>query len=524
MTDARGRLTRRSRGTLALFGGAALATMAWPGPAGADTSLGGYSGVAQAEVIRIQIFDPTIPIPADPGKPQIDGGIGYAKSSADTGPVTRATASYLWPGDVIGDGFGQLAGNDKAQYMIQVNSRYPETASAPAKNTAQLTNGNGMTTSTDGFHTKATVTGLGIAGPDTDLLSGIGEGLRNLPGFGGPSAPPTKQLPPAPVPVGELLAGLATVQNVKSTTDVDIVDKTITSTAQTFMSEVSLLDGLITIDGMKLVSTTMSNGKKAVTTGSLDAAAITVAGVKLGIGGKGVDFGGSDASLPDVPSSASDLLAKIGIGVQFAPTERTVDGATGSLAATGLVFSIDTQPLKTALNVGGLIAPLQDAISKIPKIGSQLGPLLGLGPKIVFRVGDVASSATAAPAYVPPPIKSGGSGGNPGGSGGNPGGVGNPGGGTGPIDTGGGTGPIDNGGGTLPGTNDQTPGTVTPPSQAAGFSLPGLGTVPRLLVLGALAAALAFGWLFRSAGAFILGGSRACAFGLSTGVPDLRKG
>jgi hypothetical protein len=135
VTHVQGRFSRRTKRTLALFGGVTLAVLAWPGPSSADTSLGGYSGVAQAEAIRVQIFDPVIPIPTDPGKPQIDAGIGYAKVNVDTGPVTRATASYLWPGDVIGDGFGQLVGSDSAQYAIQVNSRYPATASSPANHT-----------------------------------------------------------------------------------------------------------------------------------------------------------------------------------------------------------------------------------------------------------------------------------------------------------------------------------------------------------------------------------------------------
>jgi hypothetical protein len=500
---------RRTKQSLALLGTATVATLMWPGPTSADTSLGGYSGTAQAEAVRIQIFEPVIPIPATP---QIDGGIAYTKASTDTGPVSRGTASYLWPGDVVGDGFNQLVGNEKAQYPIQVNSRYPATQGAPAKNTAQLTEGNGMTTSSDGFNTKATTTGLGIAGPNTDLLSGIGQGLQNLPGLGGKSSASPTKVPDLPVPVGKLLAGLATVQNVQSVSSVVVGAKTVTSTARAEMSEIKLLGGLITIDGMKTTATTVSDGKKATATGSIDAGVVKIAGMDLGLAGSGLELGGSSVKLPAVPDSVTQVLAKIGIGFKFAPTVRKVDGAGGSLASAALEVTIDTQPLKTALNLGGLIGPLQDMIQKIPKLGSQVAPLLGLGPKIVFRIADVQSSSTAAPAYtgsyptVAPP------GGNPGGGAGNPGG------------NGAGV-PLNPGTGGFPSQNPTTPiGTTPGATQPASFALPGLGTIPRLIILGALVLAGVFGWLFRAVGGFILGGGRSCAYGLSTGVPDLRKG
>jgi hypothetical protein len=282
------------------------------------------------------------------------------------------------------------------------------------------------------------------------------------------------------------------------------------------LSNVNLLGGLINIDSMRVTSTTVSDGKTAKTSGSIRPGAITLAGTDIGLAGEGVKLGDSSTKLPEIPSAVTDALSKIGIEMAYAPSSRTSDGATAALASDALVISIDTQPLKTALNVGGLIAPLQDIVSKIPKIGSTLGPLLGLGPKIVIRIGDVYTTANAAPAYVGPTGNPGGGNPTPGGghTGGNP---------VPPVNTGG-VPPINTGGGVpLPST---TPGgtTSTPPTQPTALSLPGLGDVPKALIVGGLALALVAGWLFRALSAFVLGGAGNCAHGLATGVPDLRKG
>jgi hypothetical protein len=498
-------MRRRTKQALSVVGAAAIVTLVWPGPAsGKDAPLSGYEGTAKAEPVHLEIFDPVIPLPSDP---QVDVGVAYTRAVTDTGPVSRATASYLWPGDVLGDGFSQLVGGD-VSYPIQVNSRTPATAAAPATNTAQLTDGNGMTTSSNDTTTKATVTGLGIAGPDTDLLSNIGDGLGQLLGKS-PSSSPTS--PNVPVPVSSTLAGLATVQNVKSQSETKIGAKSFTVSARAVASDIELLEGLITIQGVDMTAQSVSDGKKATNTGHATIGSVGLLGQVLSLDEKGLHVAGSTATLPGLPDVLVSALKQIGISVQVAQTTHEVDGASGSFGAKGLIITIDTKPLRSALNAPfGILAEI---VSKLPsQLSDQLGPLLNLAPKFVVTVGDVRTSASASQGYTgtggpPVSVPTGGT---------------NPGGDTGGIGPVGGGQPLGPGSTGLPQTTPQqtTPQQTTPSS----FTLPGLGTIPRLVVLAALAGAVLFGWLFRAVGAFILGGAGTCSFGLSTGVPDLRKG
>ncbi len=512
---------RSRRVVLAAGTAIAIGVLAWPGPAASTgSSLGGYSASAMANVIRLEMYEPVFPLPSDP---QGDFTLGYANATASPGPSTRATASYLWPGYVLGDGFDQITGRPGSTYPVQVNSRYPATESAPAKNRAQLTDGNGMSTSTDGVTTTAKVTGLGIAGPHTDLSGGLGDGLGSLTGQK-PSA--GQQAPPkVPVPVSATLAQLMTAENMTSTTTITVGDKLVKTTATAAASSISILHGVLGIDGFKSSTTITSDGKKATATGSVRIGGLTIAGIEIGLGDKGVLTGdGKAVKLPELPKSATDAITKLGVTIAAAPVERKVEAAAGSYSATALVITIDTATLKDAIN-----GPL-GAIVKLlgPDAATNLAPLLQLKPKFVINLGQVTANTSATPAYVypsgggsstpPPSGPTGSPGGTGGGSYGGNGGFGSGTGSTGGFDGGtGSTGGFDGGTGT-------GSGTTPVGAQPTGFNLPTLGTVPKFLVLLGLVLAAAFAWLLQTAGGSLLGGAAPCRFGLSKGVPNLREG
>ncbi|HEY2167804.1 MAG TPA: choice-of-anchor P family protein [Jatrophihabitantaceae bacterium] len=484
---------------LAAVTAAGLATLLWPGQPGAsaDTTLGGYQGSATAAAVHVQIYEQDIPIPASP---QVEGSVGYTSSTVETGPTSRALSSYLWPGTVLGDGFNQLVKG--ANYPIQVNSRYPATTDSPANNTIQLTDGNGMTTSTDGLNSKATVTFLGIAGPGTELGGGIGTGLGKLGAKNPAKAPKTVTL--QPLPVSASLAALVTAQNISSTSTTTVADKTMTSTAHATASDISLLGGIVKISGFTADSSVVSDGSKATATGDATIGSVSILGLKLPIDANGINLG-----LPALSETLTSLLSTLGIGIQVVPTAKTENGASGEFHSQVLVLTVDTKPLKSIIN--NVLSPI---FAKLPTFArTQLQPVLDLGPKIVLTVGESDATATASPAFN---FGGGGStGGFGGGTAGTPGTPGTP-----------GSANLPNTGTGLPNTAGGAPGAANAPIavQQTALGLPPLGSVPRALILGALVIAAAVGWFFRRAAATVLGSAGKCGFGLVTGVPDLRKG
>ena len=72
---------------------AAVLPVSSGGASAAEDSFSGYSATATAAPVRIEIYEPTIPIPANP---QFELELGYTKVEADSGS-SLGRASWLWP-------------------------------------------------------------------------------------------------------------------------------------------------------------------------------------------------------------------------------------------------------------------------------------------------------------------------------------------------------------------------------------------------------------------------------------------
>lgn len=494
---------------------AALVTLLWPGPAAsADTSLGGYDATATASLMRIQIFDPVIPIPtSNPDDAQLDMNLSFARSSANSGS-SAALASYFWPGDALGLGMGQLMNNPNAKYPIQVNAKYPPTADAPANQAQQVTDGTGMAASTDGDKTRATVSAVGI-GP-----SGGSSTASSNP-LAGPT-PTSSTAPNANVPTPPALGGMAAVHNATATSTVDVADKSVTTRAFAAASSIDLLAGLIKIDGISVDSTVVSDGTKATAAGSASLGSISIAGMKFALGDK-ISLGSGGVTLPNFGSLTNGILKTFGLSFDTPTVTRKVDGATGTIESSLLRLTIDTGPIKKLID-----QPLSMLVNLLgSSAATKLAPLVQLAPKIVLTFGDALVKSSASPPFdmgggdgggTTPPADAGGAvaGGIGGGSGvdnANAGGGGDIG--SGDVGSGG------SGNAMPPAAGGQASAPMQP---TAGISLPGLGSVPRLLILGGILLAAALGWVLRTMGGSLLWGVAACDYGLTTGVPDLRRG
>lgn len=503
-------------------------------PATADGStLGGFSARSIASPVRVEVWEPMIPIPAEP---QAEMDLAYTKSVATSGPAGKGRASWLWPGDPVGEGFKTFV--DQLQlppqlgengYPVQVNSEYPgENGSAADEPLPGMV----MRTSADGSTTVAKAgwssTGDVEDGDGGDKSGGSGGPPAGPPGLPAPPSPPapSAEAPaaapgdPQPNPLG-VLAGVVTAEAMSSVSKTTYGTDTVVASAITHIKGLSILDGVITADSVRVLSRTTSTLTTSKNDNDVTVEGLAIGGVPFGITKDGAVVSSSKQPIPGLPDQAAAALAELGVSFTLPSATKSSDSGAGSQEVRGLQVAIDLSALHSRIDTGpvdGVIASLPEQLDDLK---GPLGAVTQAQPRIVVVLGEaLTESSTVAPIdYAPTTTDPGTGTPSDGGSGGGTRGSGSTGGSTGSASTGGsaGTAPTDTG--TIAGPAESTEVAVQPTASG----LPPLGSVPGALLVGGLVLAASLGWWIQRIGGSVLGGSASCAHGLSSGVPDLRK-
>lgn len=531
------RRSKRTTASVLALGLFAVGSAASLAPAHAAQDFSGFTTQAVATPLRIEVYEPAIPIPASP---QLELDFSYTKVTGSSGPNGTARGSALWPGDGVGEGlktFGEQLGLPGALtdggYPVQINAQSPgDTASATQEffpgNTGTVTTSDKKAVAKVGYGTSGDVaegdTGDGKSTKPPSLLDALQSG--DLSAIGGLLTGTQTAKPGDPQPTSSPLGALSTLINVGgmesiSSTSYDSDADDVTATATARLGTIGLLGGIIKLDGVEVVTKTTSNiTKGAKVTKSINIGAMSIAGQKFGFSGTGIVAQGKETPIPGLPDAPAAALKALGISFALGKSETTKTGPAGSITAEGLRITIDTQPLLSKLPK----LPLADIVGNLPDLPGQAsilkGLLLALGeahPKISLVLGQSTSSAqtvagfTVPPTTVAPPTTTGPSTTSP------------P---TTTDETPVATGPI---GSEVPPAADN-PGSVTPNTtpinpvaSVPGIEFPALGGLKAWLVLLGLVLASGLGWYLRRAGLLLFGGAATCVHGLTAGIPDLRK-
>ena len=511
-----------------------------------SSALGGFSASSIATPIRVEIHEPMIPIPADP---QAEVDIAYTKSVATSGPAGKGRASWLWPGDPVGEGFKtfveqmqlppQLGENG---YPVQVNSEYPgengDISDEPFPGMVMRTSADSETTvAKAGFSTTGDLEDGDGGGKDKAGGSGgtpappAPPGLPTLPGVPAPGSTTTSagagdrqpgtQTDPQPDPLGAL-SSLVTAEGMSSVSKTTYGTDTVVASAITHVKGLSILGGTITADSVRVLSRTTSTLSTSKNDNDVTVEGLAVGGVPFGITKDGAVVSDSKQPIPGLPDQAAAALAELGVSFTLPHATRSASAGAGSQEVRGLQISIDFAALHSRVDTGpvdGVIASLPDQLDQLK---GPLGAVTKVQPHVVVVLGEAqTASSTVAPIdYSPTGTDPGATTPSDGGSGGGgAGGTGGSGGSSGTVSTGGSTGGAPTDSGAIAGPAESTEVAVQPTASG----LPPLGSVPGALLVGGLVLAASLGWWIQRIGGSVLGGTASCAHGLSSGVPDLRK-
>ncbi|THI93496.1 hypothetical protein E7Z54_20915, partial [Nocardioides sp.] len=386
---------------------------------------GGFAASAWAAPLRIEVYEPSIPIPTTP---QLEFEMAYSKVEADSGS-SSGRGSWFWPGDPVGEGlrtFGEALGLPADNpltgkgYPAQVNSQYPGDPAAQKDEPApgmvmRTTSGDKTALAEVGFSPDGSV-----QGPDADEApkkDGGGGAPDPLGGVQGvlegalPSAPSRASATPSAPGLPAPLAALVDMDGYVSVSRMSAEKSPVRGSARSELGEVRLLGGMITMGGLETVARASTDGAKGVATGKAAWGKMMLADQQFEIGPGGITSAGKATPIPGLSDDPAKAFEQLGIKIEIPKPTRKVEGDQATSLYEGLRITIDTKVLAPALSA---IPAAQLAALVSPDAGPMKGLVAGLStlaPRIVVTLGVASATVDTVPpidfAAPPPPAAPG---------------------------------------------------------------------------------------------------------------------
>jgi len=344
------------------------------GSGGASSALGGFTVNSVAEAVTAQYEQPNFPVPATPS---LEFDEGYAATSDNYGPSGSATASSLYPGQVVanaGPELGLLVPGvplpPAPVWPIQAAAEYPQTP-------------NSSSTDQPGVNMDASSTANG-----NNASATIGD---DAPEAGSNGADPAGV---APSGSGNPLAGSSAIFGVggMSATSSSLAPST-TASAEASATDtgISVLGGLITIGSVTSTASATSDGNNGKVAGSTVVQNMNIAGEAVTVDANGISAAGQSTPLSLPISSINTVLSELGISITATNATDKVSGPTASRTLDGLKITIDLKTLDNAANTFASLFP--------PSLVSQLPVALPNDQQLTLDLATVQVSSTASPSF-----------------------------------------------------------------------------------------------------------------------------
>ncbi len=342
------------------------------GASGSD--LGGFTVSSLAEAFTAQYEQPNFPLPATPS---LEFDEGYAATTDNYGPSGTATASSLYPGQVVANAGPELALlvpgaplPPAPVWPVQAVSEYPQAPNSGATDEPGVNMDSSSTA--DGNTASAT---LGDDAPEAGSSGADSSAV-------------------APSSSGNPLASSSAIfgiGNLSATSSSLAPSTTANGEASATDTGISILDGLITIGSVTSTATAISDGTTGKLTGSTQVQNMDVAGEAVTVNASGISAAGQSTPLSLPISSINTILQELGITMSVSNATDQVSGSSASRTLDGLKITIDLKTLDDAANEFASLLP--------SSLTSQLPVALPNDQQLTLDLATVQVSSTASPAF-----------------------------------------------------------------------------------------------------------------------------